>query len=1298
MRKFIYILFLQLGLLSANGQILNSNSYYKTKTTDNGLVFIDGTPISPPYYFEIKDSNVYVNGINIYQYKWSYNNDKFGNKYYNELPSLPVDVDKNTDFNILINAIPGVDSYSDESYIRKVSKYYYSHYEFDTAKEKVFEFIKKLPNVKEIIKIKDSYLIRPYNGESFFFDRAAGFWMEYNQKYYHKINIDKGVDDKKNQFDITKESVDIYFNELDSKETIIMFFLNPRELRYCSINCFEEIIDVCSKSISLDEKIERLLARKIAVDTITARKIIENYKAQPYINKYIEKVKKEGENNNDCPPLIRKNNNPCKDKSSLSISPYDKTYYAACPVPDMGSYNLHFADEMNNINSNIVNQDFFHVISFQDNAWDDNGYGNLTYIVYKNIISNGSFILLVSHGSVEEGIALIYMKDIQCIKDWLGYSNSSVEEIFQNENIIIKQTESINWTNNTKPYVAVATPEWFNTNWACNIDDNKSIVILSICYSYQNGCVQACTNGNGGVVFGYKNSTNYYQSNSNNNRLLKRMNGTTGNGIFRSATLAFNNMSKEAGFSMHPNNADVTLCPAPKSYTTTVSDFEGDAYFEIDTYCDANQDANAALVPTIESGFVQIGNREWVDVVNGKSKKIKFHYFTDSNFRVKMNVNPEYIKSYSNVGQGHRLDFDKRTPIEPNPFYYFEKINFVPTVNFSYQQQPNTLDVQFNASSNLGANVNYTWNFGDESNVQAGSGVVHTFPNDGVFAVKLTASKNNLVLSTTKYVLVINNSNSVLLSLSCSFPNSPNINENTTTIANIIGGYEAGHQYRYFFEVTDNYNTNYSTEVFSSSSFESFDYNFLFPGIYKIRIYVCDVENNSISGECETILSVNNPNPCNGFYSYFYHFPIHLYDEGVINFTTHTIGGTPPYTWRWNFYPDIVWGIEPQHGSKLINGMFYANGNTSNYYGSSGTYPVELIVTDWNGCVSQFSENINILSTVNYFENFNLVSSIDPMHNSPIRIKLKDENGDMIENYCPVHIVPMLNGMYGLNYLQSFAPYTLTNMDWYIRKKPSGNYILAEHITSNNISDGGIIHCDYTYPFSQSQIQISNANAVNFDYSFYQHPFDEQGNYSVKLRATFNDDNNVSFVKEAYTDVDVIKCNLVSYFINNNFSNSIVTDSYIASGKFYLNSNINSYINQHEINLLACNEIVFDNGFETGNKNFSAGGDEIEPCWHVQAGKKDTSFIETKQEIESKLAVYPNPFNQYITLYIKTTDTSLTSFTLYNSLGIEMDKKYYSGSNTLIFDTQLFPSGLYFLEVKNKKLIKTFKLIKLNTL
>ncbi|GAB4402307.1 MAG: hypothetical protein Fur0028_15950 [Bacteroidales bacterium] len=301
MKKFIYILFLQLGLLSANGQILSSYHHYKTKTTSNGLIFIDGTPISPPYYFEIKDSNVYVNGNKIYQYKWTYNNDKFGNKYYNELPPLPIEVDKNTDFKILINAIPGVYSYPDESYIYKVKKYFYSHYEFDTAKEKIFELIKKLPNVKEIIEIKDSYLIRPYNGESFFIDRAAGFWMEYNQKYYHKISIDKDVNEKKNRFNYTKESVDIYFNELNSNETIIMFFLNPRGLRYFSISCFEEIIDICSKSISINEKIGRLLAKQIAVDTITARKIIENYQTQPYINKYIEKVKKEGKNNKSCP-------------------------------------------------------------------------------------------------------------------------------------------------------------------------------------------------------------------------------------------------------------------------------------------------------------------------------------------------------------------------------------------------------------------------------------------------------------------------------------------------------------------------------------------------------------------------------------------------------------------------------------------------------------------------------------------------------------------------------------------------------------------------------------------------------------------------------------------------------------------------------------------------------------------------------------------------------------------------------------------------------------------------------------
>lgn len=255
----------------------------------------------------------------------------------------------------------------------------------------------------------------------------------------------------------------------------------------------------------------------------------------------------------------------------------------------------------------------------------------------------------------------------------------------------------------------------------------------------------------------------------------------------------------------------------------------------------------------------------------------------------------------------------------------------------------------------------------------------------------------------------------------------------------------------------------------------------------------------------------------------------------------------------------------------------------------------------------------------------------------------------------------------------------------------------VEHITSNDISTGSVIFCDYNQPYQQSHVQISNANAVNFDFLFYN-VNNKEGNYSVKLTAIFKDNNNLSFSKEAYADLDVINCSINSYFDWTYFNDFINSPPYIASGKFYLNSNINSYINQHEVNLLACNEIVFDNGFETGNKNFSAGGDVIEPCWHIQAGKKDTFFIETKQEIESKLAVYPNPFNQYINVYYISADTSLTSFTLYNSLGIEMNKKYYSGSNTLIFDTQLFPSGLYFLEVKNKKLIKTFKLIKLNTL
>jgi hypothetical protein len=330
MKKFIYILFLQLGLLSANGQIFNSYYHHKTKTTNNGLVFVNGTPVSPPYFFELKDSNVYVNNIKLYQYTYSF--DKFG-KYYNELPSLPVELNKNTDIRELINAIPGIDSYSEESYIIKVKKYYYSHFEFDSAKVKVFDFIRKLPNVKEVRVDIDSYLIKPYNGESFFLDMGSDFWKEYNQKYYHKNDINK--DHKKKEFNFFKEFIEFDFERLDSEENILMFFEHPFDEKNYSISLFEDMIDICSKNISENEKIELLIKKQIINnDTTKARQIIENYQPQTYINKYIERVKKESKNKQNIyyPPYpsIHHNTIPCKDKSSLNFSPYGNTFYVAC--------------------------------------------------------------------------------------------------------------------------------------------------------------------------------------------------------------------------------------------------------------------------------------------------------------------------------------------------------------------------------------------------------------------------------------------------------------------------------------------------------------------------------------------------------------------------------------------------------------------------------------------------------------------------------------------------------------------------------------------------------------------------------------------------------------------------------------------------------------------------------------------------------------------------------------------------------------------------------------------------------
>jgi hypothetical protein len=80
--------------------------------------------------------------------------------------------------------------------------------------------------------------------------------------------------------------------------------------------------------------------------------------------------------------------------------------------------------------------------------------------------------------------------------------------------------------------------------------------------------------------------------------------------------------------------------------------------------------------------------------------------------------------------------------------------------------------------------------------------------------------------------------------------------------------------------------------------------------------------------------------------------------------------------------------------------------------------------------------------------------------------------------------------------------------------------------------------------------------------------------------------------------------------------------------------------------------------------------------------------------INLELTVYPNPTNNFLTLYLGNSELSTLSFQLYDISG-KIIKSRKIISSTEIIGMENLPSAIYFLKVaNNNKEVKTFKIIK----
>jgi hypothetical protein len=97
----------------------------------------------------------------------------------------------------------------------------------------------------------------------------------------------------------------------------------------------------------------------------------------------------------------------------------------------------------------------------------------------------------------------------------------------------------------------------------------------------------------------------------------------------------------------------------------------------------------------------------------------------------------------------------------------------------------------------------------------------------------------------------------------------------------------------------------------------------------------------------------------------------------------------------------------------------------------------------------------------------------------------------------------------------------------------------------------------------------------------------------------------------------------------------------------------------------------------------------------VTITQSEPTLVETLEDI--KASIYPNPTNNYIYIIFDGTMVTDVSISVVDELGKSYHYNEYKSGNfekERIIDITSFKSGLYFLLLRSKNIIKTYKIIK----
>src|SRR5438128_7779185 len=226
----------------------------------------------------------------------------------------------------------------------------------------------------------------------------------------------------------------------------------------------------------------------------------------------------------------------------------------------------------------------------------------------------------------------------------------------------------------------------------------------------------------------------------------------------------------------------------------------------------------------------------------------------------------------------------------------------------------------------------YSWNFGDGLGSSTVQSPTYSYGSTGSYTViLLTRDSVGATATASNSVTIARNNNALTANISAN-TNNPQSEQTVLFTASAVGGTAP---YTYAWNFGDG-----STDVGAAPS-----HTYSSSGIFDVTVTVTDSNSQTTSGS--QLITVSNPLPLFQFSVGFDYQPRSVTTATTVVFTTSVTGGTSPYHYQWD----------------LGDGATSSGAYTSHLYAYSGTYTIQLTVTDNSGQSYSTSQTVTVIGS-----------------------------------------------------------------------------------------------------------------------------------------------------------------------------------------------------------------------------------------------------------------------------------------------------------------------------------------------